>query len=647
MEYLLSDGDPSTLATLPIVPSVTGDFLTLHDPTSGAPIHDMLSEDEEPVFRRFAQSAVSLSKIPIPARNVLITKGSACLNVSRLNVDSVIQYISKAIGTDVRMHTDEDRDWIITFWEWLPTWRLCDPLLERISHLKLIPTTEGTMESVQSIVFDPRNLDQSTISVLTKAGIVFLSRSFPSQASVLIAKRGTLVSPEQLSILCEHLQPRKVEDLAQTERLSLLRHLLFCARQSSPLGRNRQVLLCALPIFPVLAVARGPSTPTTMCSLTKLTQIPNSTTIYGINPDVMGVLGGPSGVFLPTLPGLTFIAYRFNDIDISSLLELVSDNPKGLKLTELDVIQLFIDNLPSLPKLSISTFLERLVGHSSSIPPRIFDSISGIKFLSNSQLILESPKDLIDPYGPLRKLFHSDDRHLPSISDDLDHQILHHLSKLRLLRRHLAPDLVIERLSYLSNPSSSDVTGLAIELLHQLNSTGFNCTPIAGAFSSRWLPTNEGLKSPQETRDDHDRHPRALFDRVWPLLLPGIVISSGSLRSTLGWNTRIPFEIIQQQIERELEHGTAPSTCSRLEVIVGELGRRVGELQDHPVLHSLKDSLGSKLWIPTNEGTLCSTSRAVVNTRVAIPPGFHPVSITLIAGPGVRNLLILLGCTET
>ena len=50
MEYLLSDGDPSTLATLPIVPSVTGDFLTLHDPTSGAPIHDMLSEDEEPVF---------------------------------------------------------------------------------------------------------------------------------------------------------------------------------------------------------------------------------------------------------------------------------------------------------------------------------------------------------------------------------------------------------------------------------------------------------------------------------------------------------------------------------------------------------------------------------------------------------------------
>ncbi|KAK7696314.1 hypothetical protein QCA50_000968 [Cerrena zonata] len=648
VEFLLSTADVSTLADIPIIPCINGEHVALLHRAFNHKIYVMLSEGDQDVFGLFDPKAISLSSISPSARSVLVSEGPKNLDVSILDVDTVLRFLNMVPSHFGFMLnglslTAEATRWINNFWTWLPAWPLQELLLDQICGSKLIPTAVGSLQAIQDIVFDPYGVDSDVLSILMKAGLNFLSKSFPSDASAIIRRRGTLFSPDQLSALLEHLQPTRLEDLTQAEGQCLLRHLLISLRKfPNSVADMHKSLLRALPVFPLLNTT---SEGELGASTSKLQCIRESTAIYCFDVSAAKTLDVDRGTLLPFSVDFIFVAHRVDDIDVYPLLDLLGTIASPItKVSELDIVDIFINNLTEQPKPYVVALLQQLSKHSSSIPPRIFDAVSRIPFVVTVERSPKAPRCLIDIWGPLVNLFDPFEIQLPATDDSLDRQIVQHLSVLGLLRRDLHVDIVEERLNYLSYSLSPNVTGLAIELLHQLDHAAFDHTSLASGFNTKWLPTVNGRKSPSETRDDHYNHPRALFDRVWATLLPNITIKSQSLRTALGWTSTIPFEILQVQFVRELDQGTMPSMSPRLEVLIRELGRRVVELRHHPVLTILKEVVATRSWLPISQTTLSSTCRAVLDFQF-VPRGFYAVPVSLLGSPGVRELLLLLGCT--
>lgn len=649
LDFLLSDDNVSNLVDVPIMPCVNGTYICPSPKTSTTKTYHMLSEDEQGVFGRFCPDAISLSIIHPPSRTTLITNGPLHLNVSVLKVDTALQHAVTAIGEfglalDDKISSASTIGWINAFWSWLPLWDQRDELLRAIASLNLIPTITGTVRPVQDIVFDPNGMDNDTLTTLMRSGLIFLASPFPLDASAILQDCRTLWSPYNLPSLLKCFEPERLGALSRSDLLHLVRHLIVCAKRSAhPLDYAHRQLLRSLPVFPVLQKLCGSEdgvyTPNIEC-------IPVDTTIHFIDTSAMDVLHVGHGILLPSIPQVMFVAFSVEEIAMHPLLDLLSTNDGLVKcLSQLDVIRLFITHISSQMKSSTASFLYQLVHHRSSMPLSVFNSIQAAVFVETHSSQFTSPGNLIDINGPLRQLYDYNDPSLPIMSEKYDRLIIDHLSSLSLLRRSLTVDIIEERLHYLAH-SSSCTTTLAVELICQLNDSSFDCSPVTNRLRLAWLPTENGRKSPNETRDHHRDHDRALFDRVWSTLLDGILVNSQSLRIALGWESNIPLEIIHSQMEYELINGTMPSMGARLQIIIKELGRRIHEIQGHAIGAKFQATIASrKNWIPIDSPPLlCSSSHAIVDHQYTIW-GFHKVPVTLLGSDGVYELLLHLGCS--
>jgi hypothetical protein len=123
------------------------------------------------------------------------------------------------------------------------------------------------------------------------------------------------------------------------------------------------------------------------------------------------------------------------------------------------------------------------------------------------------------------------------------------LKSLALLRACLTPDIVAERIGYISSRHTSDEALLiARNLLLLLGSSNIDFSLVQGISEKKWLPTNKGLCSAGECRHPAVT-PSALFDKVLAVLtVLGRFTMPPSLQTALGWDKPLPIKLLIEQL---------------------------------------------------------------------------------------------------
>ncbi|KAG8998066.1 hypothetical protein FRB94_007229 [Tulasnella sp. JGI-2019a] len=136
-----------------------------------------------------------------------------------------------------------------------------------------------------------------------------------------------------------------------------------------------------------------------------------------------------------------------------------------------------------------------------------------------------------------------------------------------------------------------------------------------------------------------------LCDRVLPLV--DYVVSSGSLRKMLGWQT-LPFDILQRQYLAVLPAITPPSTADmeRMTRIIQELTHRFDNKKcTENDLRSLAQALDGKAWVPVSDGHYLSPHRTILQ-HADLGSCFHQVSHAFVADPRAARFFRAMGIPD-
>ncbi|TCD64785.1 hypothetical protein EIP91_003622 [Steccherinum ochraceum] len=644
LEYLSSTKDTKMLVGVFVVPTVNGDVtaLELAHAANGL-YHVLLKGQEIDLFRSFDDEAISLTQLPPSVRGLFASAAAKAVNLVPLGHEHVAKYLTKFEPRDDQLN------WLLRFWAWLATWPEKDKLFPSIQHMPLLPDVEGHLHALSSTVFRLDGIGDEEQSVLSKLGVSFLHPSFPQSAVVYLEKKEILKSAESPEALLKHLRPHLPHGLSQEELRVLSGHITHTLiRRPTQLPDNLLARLRNLPVFPIMTSVVTPNSASQSSQSLQpsvsieYATLPPNTVVHVVDVKSAQVLSKPmqKTILLPFTQNITFIARTFQDLDVTPL----TFQAVGVQVPvqEATIIEILVDGIVTQPKQLQKEFLASLVVHRQAIPPQTLQSLGGKEFVPvGNGRKLATPGNVIDPTHSIAQLFESNDVRLPRINDSTSKAIIQYLRALKLLRITLTDDIIKDRLKTYSK--SGTFKGQATHLLRTLNDSVYDCSDLSKEMALCWLPTSKGMRKPSDCRDGSTHCSRALFDLVLDVLdVPEFQLTSTSLRAALGWDNILPLDIIKRQMDAEIRRG---DSNARLELLVLELGSRVGEIEGSDIEEEFRQLLSMREWIPVDNDGLATSGRALLCID-KVPPGFERVCRSLMMGEGAVRFLRLMGCSE-
>ncbi|KAH8096582.1 hypothetical protein BXZ70DRAFT_323958 [Cristinia sonorae] len=630
--FLLSTGKPALMAGIPIIPLITGAFVALKIRPSSLCVAEefVLLEDQAiPIFQQASANLIALSQLP----STFMPSASDTLNVTALGCRQVVTYVSTLISN---LRDSARAAWLYQFWVWLVTWSRRDEVDSQLAYLPIIPGDDSNFYTPSTILFNSDGVDAILKTALSRFGLRFLSPHFPPTASAYLKTRGVLRAVNDIGILLQHLQPRHLHGLSDTEAFCLAEHMTRCLRSSSmPLSVTHRRRLRDLPIFPALLESPALHFTPSLSTVQQGSQM----VLFDAGDAI--ILKYDNAILLPAVPNVVFVARSFKTLDATTAVASADTSFRSAS-PESDIVAKAVSHFALQTKAFQSALLRRMVAHWSRLPSEQIRSLGATAFVQVQTGNPKAPRDVVDPEATIASIFDPSDSRLPRILDTDDASIIASLRSLSLLCTSLSDEIISERLRVINVSPNSGHRG-ASHLLRLLQTTQYDCSDICDALQLRWLPTNRGLRRPDQCRDQTSHSPRELFDQVLDLLTDVREVTSPTLRSALGWDMPVPLEIIQRQLNTVLRN--RPQDLPRyITTILIELGRRVQELSPS-LIQSFRDITADQAWVPASD-TLVLTSRALLDEESIPPPGFFKVHSRLLSYDGTREVLSRMGCME-
>ncbi|KAI0071823.1 hypothetical protein K474DRAFT_1712121 [Panus rudis PR-1116 ss-1] len=630
LKYLVSASNPALVIGIPIVPLANREYVALAlSQEQTDPKHVLLTDEEVMLFSQFDPFSIHVSSLPESVR-MLFQHSYKELNVTPLLPCNAARYVGQAVVEDAHC-----TDWIEIFWKWAANWPRWTELSLLISDQPLLPTSSGEVTSLDTTVFQHAAIDDEITQALVKCGITFLSSSFPSVATHLLEEQNLLKSPHFLPALLNFLDITPT--LLTCDDMHLLhRHIAACCSDKRyELSNEHQEKLRALPIFPLLSPELN------INSDLPLHRLPEKGNIIVVDNGSLRVLKVDGFALLPSIENTAFLSRQYRGDVIDTLLSHV-DKTLADPTSESILIDMTISALPQQRLTTQLAFLQTLAHHRDTLAPSFFNRLRTIPFIpvGTDGTHLKPPHDIIDPYSTLTRLYDPEEC-LPYRSDEHD-AILALLSSLGSLVSVCDHGVIVDRLCRISTLDNVMARKLAERLLIHLNDCSFDYRGVDALRTVAWLPTLNGLRRANECRDDSEAHASALFDHVLAVLeVPSAPPISPRLREGLGWHQHLPLDVLTKQLQVEV----SDSPCaSRLELLIRELGRRVGEMGAGE-LAALREITQNVPWIPISLNTLSGSSQAILDQNFSLN-GFYIVPAKFAFNEDIRRFLQSMGCSD-
>ncbi|KAF7986757.1 hypothetical protein HWV62_20340 [Athelia sp. TMB] len=637
--YMLSLGKIELLIGLPLVRLSNGKFVSLRPNQSNEQHHVLLDQASMDVFREYDQAAIDLSQMAPLEAQLFLSKGANALNVTKLNVEQVLLYLKCVFaryGVAIDSSTDDAVPnnlilWLVTFWEWMGAWELRRQLYPLIGSLHLVPTTRNILVPVKQCTMKDAPVNAPVIEALEGLGLFFIHSEMSRAARSPLVEQGLIKSAgngihilEQISHGCADTLRIETVDSLRTHILTSLADFV----RVRPLTTEQARTLRSLPIFPTLVVQLGDS-----MAHVELRAIDG----------VAKIISATQTTLLPVIPNTVYV--KGCEVLQDALPEIFE------RKTGVELVSLAVEHLVAQSKHMQATIVKYLVHHRDNITVGQKRALAQAPFIAVGfppKTELRSARELFDPGCDVATLFTQRDYYVPCMSSEDEKAIVHGFQDLGLFRSGLSKEVVEERIMHLSKcPINRETHRLAQNLLQIIIDRNFDVRDVHSIRGTRWLPASgigrlgtEALYTSEQCHHS-GAHSAALFDEVLPTLEVKDITSS--MRRALGWQYPLPTEVIINQFDCILNQDSPP--FRKLHTIVSELGQRVGKLAKAE-LETLTILTSRRPWIPISKGCIVVTGRAVLSSRINLPPGFHKVPGSLSDDSDIRRFLLLLGCTE-
>jgi hypothetical protein len=548
----------------------------------------------------------SICLAPDPPRYItelIREKGPEILNIQHLDSALVVQYLT-GFSQSIASQQSGGRlgtplvDKLSRIWEWIDDCPFKRDVIHDIGHLLLIPTYLG-LQCLSKRTFSAQQHHPADTMILRKLGLHFLEPDISNKARRVISPS----SINNLGLVLDSISSPSTWNLTQNEQHDVLKYISrYCS--AGALNDTHLNILRNMPIFPILSndVQSG--------SVGLIQQIGSLTTI-SVCYSVTASAELPA---VPAIPQHAFLNVPRTEAAVLSHLPFTV-----LDIGTDDVISLALDHFATQTPLVQDAFVRHISTQRRRIRSELIKKLNSAKFLLLDPSIgTQAPAEIIDPESSLFDLY--PDRQIILALFRTRHECMGHLRSLQLLCYDLSPEIIQERIAFVAGDANtfSARHAVAVRLLQLMSfSTSLDwrnvrLPPVA------WLPTTtnvEIFETPSGCLPECVYRPE-LFDLVLPSLDRGIAITA-PLKSLLGWDKHLPFDVISTQLKRVLT--TDGKKFKKLKVIVKELGRRSLKLSDTDVMN-LKGIVEGKPWIPL-ENLVLETARVVLDrTRL---PGFY------------------------
>ncbi|PIL32619.1 hypothetical protein GSI_05323 [Ganoderma sinense ZZ0214-1] len=642
IEFLLGSRDVHQLIGVPVFQLVSGMTAALEAKRAREQeAHVLLDEVAAELFRQVDANAISLHNIPAIARTLLLNHGSKHLNIQPLDSSHCISYILTAqanfcleraarslygIGRWLSMTSsggawpwDRTVEWLAKLWGWVETCSFANTLQPHLKKLRLLPTVTGQVRSVEDQVFSHSSAVADDVrDALADLGVSILDPRIPikffecqtprftkslSSASDLLAVLGSISST-----------------VSGKAAVILREHLAGCLIDAPRLNEAQKVTLRRLPIHPVLTASAPPS----VC------RIPDNHSLQCV------VDRASITIPLPSLLDTTFIECTANE-QYRYLLEKLDYHAASWPLTTERILQLHVSHFTEQGPETRLAVLQYLTKHPLLLTTSMKEQLrfSSIVRVDRGARLL-APKDVVDPASSIADIVPPWDTSAIFADQGINSKITSALASLGLLRQDLDVEYVKARIIHVAQ--SPQGFELARKLLSTVDRTLFNCSQVRYDRDRAWIPTNDGLRRPQDCRDEIHG---PLCNRVMPIL--NMQLQSTSLRRMLGWDEPIPLDTVIAQFRKILSEPHSPSRSEYLDLLTSEFGRRFKEATTSQ-LEDIASNPCQVSWVLTSTGELLRPLFAVFDLPGRLR-GFGQVSLELARRPGVKEFLELMGCT--
>jgi hypothetical protein len=577
-------------------------------------------------------------------------------------------------------------EWLGRFWVWVANEGIDlsdDFTSASFQSLHLLPSKNGTLESLRNGLFGTYGLDTVVMEVLASLGTTFLHSKFSPLAPALEALKKNFPSavrdPSEVHIILDRMSISPWVDVSLKEdQVKSLRDYLTrwvpekCRLQA--LTEDQRWKLRALPVWPLLQAS-----PQAVNARPRMESSSNRTSRFlpsfglggGKNQNVKGPTGPPvnaarsiGAVAPPTpegeadsltpaalcIPSSTQLPLPISPktlfldgtlLDIALLPHLLPTSPAAA--TDIEILTLALSNFAAQSTYLQGLYLEYMVQHRDTLPPRLLTLLDSAKFIPVADGTLQAPEWVIDsnPKSPLIALYPGNSDRIPKGTEEVA-VVVRQLRTLGLLRDKLTAAIITERIGFISSSSQDESAAkLAVRLLDVLYTTGFDCSTIEFSPDAKWLPTNAGLLGHEQCLDADLIRPD-LFDEVLPLLSSNVQISP-SLRKAFSWDKPLPLSTLTLQLQNLILHpeGT-PGIAKKLKSVIKELAVR--ELSDEDV-KNIRLIVGDQKWIPISSTRVSDTAHAVFVLPVPLK-GFCEIPSSITDREEVRAFLRKMGCSE-
>lgn len=621
LNYLLSMKNVINVCGLPLIPVANGRKVSLTPVGKNTHMYTLLTRDEFNIFASCDDYSIPLHLLPQNIHDILLELGPQYLNVRPLEVPRIVEYLSHKPNlvnlylSEVKMDPNAVR-WLSDFWVWFDNYKHKKTLLPELRNLFLLPSTNG-LKKVESALFKMRKEHPIYTQSYLSLGVPFFAAELSDAAHRVLESYHFVKRISDIPFLLDAL-PLTTTTTPPTplECENILKHL--GSNLDNTICQERIQRVKRLPIFPILSysASNGPS--------------PSVNTNWAAIPDGFSIRSVRRPTFVPSVIGILFVAL---DNITPAIIKVLEPN-HSRALSEDDLVEYAVNDMSTQSEQLQVAVLEYIIRNRTRIPPFIVELLRTKAFVLAEDGRYCTPCDIVDPDSPIASLYPGSDGY-PARNTVFQKQIVQLLKAIGFMKVILTPEIVRERIAFISSRISSDSSmDLARNLLTLLGTSSMDFTRIQIDLQVKWLPTNHGLCAAHECRHAALSSP-ALFDKVLAVLESFSV--PHSLQVALGWDKVIPFKVLLEQLDSVL---ASEKNYDTVVEIIKELGQRQCTDQEIALLEKVTRG---RSWVPTTDRTLVDTKTGVFKySPTMLNSGFSQVKLDLKSEIFLRRM----GCSD-
>ena len=637
LNYLAISSSPNAIDNilgLPLIPLFNGSYVTLKKRQSKSS-YVLASAMENDLYGECDDEMIALPLMCTEVQQLLSDPQTILIaNVAPMDKDYVNAHLHRIFGCYNPALDEVDGpeasarvNWLVRFWTWMDSLSGGPLFLPSIERFHLLPTAARTLRKVQSRILLPTDISREDIAALNQFGARFLHPSVTVSSSSFLVSQAIGERADDICSVLRYISPNPptvTGGVASRVQQHFVRCLQSC-KVSPSISSELLHVFRQLPIF------------------TTLVPNPDSGQVDTITAPALGelVFVKAKDCPLPRRPTITYVDVSTRTRGLASVID-----PKAVK-NAFDEIKILQSAIPFLENQSLP-LLDSLI---SRIIPRILDlSRQSVQKLQNIRFVPTQgssdrfpPNKIIDPSSELKKLYLAEPGKFPGPPFHSE-PLLSVMQSPGFFQRRLTPDLVLERIKYISTtPNTWSKAELLLKILDK-NWGAELSLPLPP--DDAWLPVAEKgvLCRADQCRDSTDRY---LFDFV--LRVVNIKLVSSELRASLGWTQDISFHVLRSQFQLTLNRENLSKRGERVISLVKYMSslHAKGNMSSSDI-ENLKDDI-NKLnigWIPVSPNEFASTRHAVLSPEFEDVGPFRKLPWSLLKLKEVVNFLSCIGCTE-